>query len=195
MSAAGGASQGAKRKNFSSSERDALILYVLSGSKDGVLKRGAYTEAASRYEWHWETIKRIWIDYENQRTAEVENRKLVSGRKGNCGRKGVDITELRTRLRDVPLNQRTTIRRLAGALGVPKSTVFNNLKELGHRAHSNALKPYLTREGQKERLEWVLRWVRDPTAGGCRVLHDFEDFVHVDEKWFYLFVDGQRFLR
>ena len=138
MSAAGGASQGAKRKNFSSSERDALILYVLSGSKDGVLKRGAYTEAASRYEWHWETIKRIWIDYENQRTAGVENRKLVSGRKGNCGRKGVDITELRTRLRDVPLNQRTTIRRLARALGVPKSTVFKNLKELGRRAHSNA---------------------------------------------------------
>ena len=132
MSAAGGASQGAKRKNFSSSERDALILYVLSGSKDGVLKRGAYTEAASRYEWHWETIKRIWIDYENQRTAGVENPKLVSGRKG------VDITELRTRLRDVPLNQRTTIRRLARALGVPKSTVFKNLKELGRRAHSNA---------------------------------------------------------
>ena len=25
------------------------------------------------------------------------------------------------------------------------------------------------------------------------MLHDFEDFVHVDEKWFYLFVDGQRF--
>ena len=39
-----------------------------------------------------------------------------------------------------------------------------------------------------------MRWVRTTAAAGrYRVLHDFEDFVHVDEKWFYLFQDWQKF--
>ena len=85
-------------------------------------------------------------------------------------------------------------RRLASALGIPSSTLHDNLEKLGLRAHSNALKPYLTDEGKRERVVWVLRWVRTTAAaGGYRVLHDFEDFVHVDEKWFYLFQDGQKF--
>ncbi|CAM9901585.1 unnamed protein product, partial [Pylaiella littoralis] len=83
------------------------------------------------------------------------------------------------------------------ALGIPQQTLFDNLKALGLRAHSNALKPYLTPDGKKERLRWVLRYISTARAGRAaavtRVLHDFEDFVHVDEKWFYLFKDGQKF--
>ncbi|CAM9098659.1 unnamed protein product [Pylaiella littoralis] len=37
-----------------------------------------------------------------------------------------------------------------------------------------------------------MSWVRS-AAAGSRVLHNFDDFIRVDEKWFYLFVDGQRF--
>ena len=143
----------------------------------------------------WQSINRLWKKYKKQRQAGVAHPQLESGRKGKTGRKSIPIEELRARLREIPLNDRTTQRRLAVALGIPTTTLHKNLEALGLKAHSNALKPYLTREGQKERLEWVLRWVRGPTAGGSRVLHDFEDFVHVDEKWFYLFVDGQRFLR
>eukprot|EP00903_Cladosiphon_okamuranus_P014913 g13809.t1 len=125
---------------------------------------------------------------------------IGTNRKGNSGRKGIDIENLQARLRDIPLNDRTTQRRLAAALDIPQSTLHRNLKALELRAHSNAIKPYLTPDGKKERLRWVLHWLRIPTpAGGAggpdiiRVLHDFEDFVHVDEKWFYLFQDGQTY--
>lgn len=58
------------------------------------------------------------------------------------------------------------------------------------RAHSNTLKPYLAAEGKRERLRWVFRSV-ETAAHRPRVLHDFEDFAHVDDKWHYLFKDGQ----
>ena len=62
---------------------------------------------------------------------------------GNSGRKRIDLEELRERLRDIPLNDRTTVRRLAAALDIPRSTLHENLKALGLRAHSNAIKPFL----------------------------------------------------
>ena len=132
--------------------------------------------------------------HDEQKQAGVAHPQLESCRKGKCGQKRMNIQELRERLRDIPLSDRTTQRRLASALGIPSSRLHDNLEKLGLRAHSNALKPYLTDEGKRERVVWVLRWVRTTAAaGGYRVLHDFEDFVHVDEKWFYLFQDGQKF--
>ena len=139
-----------------------------------------------------------------QQKSGVANPNMSSKRKGNSGRKGIAVEELRERLTRIPLNARTTQRRLAAALGIPQSTLHHNLKALGLKVHSSAIKPYLKQSGNLERLRWVLRWVRSSTSvtstataaadgGSTRVLHDFEDFVHVDEKWFYLFHDGQRF--
>ena len=177
-----------KRKNFNDLEKDEVIRYLLAGSTAGVLRRGAYKDAGEKFGCYW-------TKYDQQYKAEVANPQLANRRKGNSGQKGVDAEELRVRLRDIPLNDRTTQRRLAAALGIPYSTLFDNLKKLGLRAHSNALKPLLTNEGKIARLRWVLRWVQSPAASGysTKVLHDFGNFVHVDEKWFYLFKDGQRF--
>lgn len=182
----------AKRKNFNQEEREEVIRYLLAGSKGGVLQHGAFKEAAEKFGCYWETIKRLWMRYETQRKAGVASPKIGNLRKGNSGQKGIPIEELRERLRDIPLNDRTTQRRLAAALGVPKTTLHRNLKALGLRAHSNALKPFLTSDGKLQRVRWALRWLR-PAADGTRVMHDFEDFVHVDEKWFYLYTDGQKF--
>ncbi|CAB1099225.1 unnamed protein product [Ectocarpus sp. CCAP 1310/34] len=79
--------------------------------------------------------------YDTQHKAGVASPQIENRRKGNSGRKGIPLEELKERLRDIPLNDRTTQRRLAAALGIPKSTLHRNLKVLGLRAHSNALKP------------------------------------------------------
>ena len=42
MSAAGSASQGKKRKNFNTLEREEVIRYLLASSKDGVRQHGSY---------------------------------------------------------------------------------------------------------------------------------------------------------
>ncbi|CAM9881227.1 unnamed protein product [Sphacelaria rigidula] len=81
----------------------------------------------------------------------------------------------------MPLNKRTTQHRLAEALGIPRSTLSDNLKALGVRAHSSALKPLLTDEGKLGRLRWELRRV-DTTTSSSRVVHHLEHFVHVNDK-------------
>lgn len=194
MSAAGSAAQVPKRKNFTKEEKEEVIRHLLAGSNKGKVQKGAYKQAAEEFGCCPETISRLWASYTQQRNAGVAHPDLTSGRKGKSGRKGIPLEVLRERLRDIPLNERTTQRSLALALGIPKTTLFEKLKNLGLRAHSNALKPLLTMDGRLQRLRWVRRWVvRSAAAGGSRVVHDFDNFVHVDERWFYLFKDGQRY--
>eukprot|EP00904_Undaria_pinnatifida_P006756 jgi/Undpi1/320/HiC_scaffold_1.g00316.m1 len=173
MSAAGSASQGTKRKNFNVLEREEVIRHLLANSKDGVLRHGSYQEAAVKYGCGWETIKGVWAKHEQREAAGDPSAYIGNNRKGKSGRKGIDLEDLRTRLRDIPLNGRTTRRRLAAALGIPQPTLYHNLKKLGLKAHSSALKPYLTPEGKKERLRWVLRWLR--TDGQRFYLYDGEE--------------------
>ncbi|CAB1119623.1 unnamed protein product [Ectocarpus sp. CCAP 1310/34] len=136
MSAAGSASQGLKRKNFNVSEREEVVRYLLADSEDGVRQHGSYHRAAEKYGCHWETIKRIWQKHEKREESGDPSLYIGNDRKGHSGCKGIDIENLRARLLEIPLNERTTQRRLAAALGIPKSTLHNNLKALGLRAHS-----------------------------------------------------------
>ncbi|CAB1111797.1 unnamed protein product [Ectocarpus sp. CCAP 1310/34] len=150
MPAAGSASQVAKRKNFNEEETEEVIRYLLPGSKNGVLRYGAFKEAGEKFGWYWETIKRLWMRYDTQHKAGVASPQIDNRRKGNSGRQGIPLEELKERPRDIPLNERTTQRRLAAALVIPKSTLHRNLKALGLRAHSNALiKPYLQPASQQ----------------------------------------------
>ena len=123
----------AKRKNLNDLEKAGVIRHLLAGSKDEVMKRGAYKAAAEEFGCGWQLIKRLWRKYDEQHQAGVAHRQLADGRKGKSGRKGILIEELRARLRDIPLNDRTTQRRLAAALGIPQATLRNNLKALGLR--------------------------------------------------------------
>ncbi|CAM9920520.1 unnamed protein product, partial [Sphacelaria rigidula] len=117
-----------KRKNLDDPEREEDIRYLLTRSVDGVLKRDAYKNTAAKFGCHWETIERVWLKYEEEIAAGFAHPNLQSGCKGNSGKKGIGIEELRTRLRDIPLNKRTTQRRLAAALGVAKTTLRDNFK-------------------------------------------------------------------
>ncbi|CAB1096650.1 unnamed protein product [Ectocarpus sp. CCAP 1310/34] len=56
MSAAGSASQVEKRNKEESEE---VIRYLLAGSKNRVLRYGAFKEAGETFGCHWETIKRL----------------------------------------------------------------------------------------------------------------------------------------
>ncbi|CAN0403566.1 unnamed protein product, partial [Pylaiella littoralis] len=95
-------------------------------------------------------------------------------------------------LQEVPLKNRTTQRSIAASLEIPPTTLARNLKKLGLRACSRFLKPLLTDNGKAARLAWSLRWVRD-APGGARKFHHFYDFVHLDEKWFYICKQGPRY--
>lgn len=88
MSAAGSAAQVPKRKNFTREEKEEVLRHLLAGSNNGVVKQGAYTEAAKKFGCCPETISRLWAKFDQQKKAGVAHPDLENGRKGKSGRKG-----------------------------------------------------------------------------------------------------------
>ena len=61
------------------------------------------------------------------------------------------------------------------------------------RASTRFLKPYLTEQAKARRLAWALRWVRDG-HGGTRTFDTMDSVVMVDEKWFFMKKQGQKYI-
>ncbi|CAM9993707.1 unnamed protein product, partial [Pylaiella littoralis] len=186
MSASGNVVGTVKRKNLTTSEKRAAIAELLKGSKNGKLGKGDLKRVGEQFQQHPQTISRLWKDYNKQKDAGEVDPNLDNKRKQKSGRKGIDlVVSIQAALAGIPIKNRTTIR-------IPRSTLFDNLKKLGLRAASRYLKPLLTDGNKTARLEWALRWVSS-SAGGGHKFHHFEDFVHIDEKWFYICQNGQKY--
>lgn len=192
MASAQSVAETPQRKNLNGDERTAVIAELLKGSDNGILRRGDIKRVAEMFMSNRYTISALWKEYQQRKAAGEMSPDLRNKRRGKSGRKGIDLDSLRAALKEIPIKNRTTQRAVAAALGIPKTTLQRNLKKLGLRVVSRYLKPFLTDNGRKERLEWALRWtVR--SAGESHKFHHFEDHVHLDEKWFYLCKNGQKY--
>ncbi|XP_050222470.1 uncharacterized protein LOC126672558 [Mercurialis annua] len=89
-------------------------------------------------------------------------------------------------INNIPLQRRTNIRSLAAALDMLKSMVQRRVKEGSIRSHSNALKPFLTDENKKERLQFCISMIDQDTIHSRPMFNDMYNYVHIDEKWFYM---------
>lgn len=138
--------------------------------------RDCLKKAGEMFQQHPETISRLWKNYTNLKSGGAVDPTLYNKRKG------IDLGSLRVALKEIPIQSCTISHRVAAALGSAKATLLRNLKNIGLRACSRYLKPFLTAASKKERLELVLRWVRDSAGGGYR-MHNFEVIVHLDGKY------------
>jgi hypothetical protein len=89
-----------------------------------------------------------------------------------------------TRVADIPLNRRGTIRSLAYALKISKSSVHRLFKEGLLRRHFNASRPYLKEENKQARLRWVLSKLDASTLPNNPKFKNMKNIIHSDEKWF-----------
>eukprot|EP00903_Cladosiphon_okamuranus_P013263 g12367.t1 len=192
MSAAESAASRPKRKNLTTPEKKGMVAELLKGSTNGVLSHGDFKRVAAMYQQTPKTVSKYWKMYNQKKEAGEQDPDLHNKRKGNSGQKGLDIAALKEALQEIQLKNRTTIRSIAAASDIPKSTLFDDLKNLGLRSCSRFLKPLLSDDGKAQRLAWALRWVRS-SPGGARKFHHFFDFVHLDEKWFYICKQRQRY--
>ena len=110
----------------------------------------------------------------------------VSGKKKKCGRhKKWNHDEIREAVTLIPLFKRRTIRDLAHALGMPKSTLWDLKHDKDDPviiACTSALKPLLTQQHKSLCVTLCLTKI-DP------VTHEYADCfqsVHVDEEWFFI---------
>ncbi|KAL7141990.1 hypothetical protein ABFS83_08G092000 [Erythranthe nasuta] len=169
-----------KKKNLTNNERQAVYTMLQQKSNNGRLGKEVTRLVASQFSVSMRTIQRIWKQTDYGRAhANVHHRKTK-----NCGRKIVEIDF--ERIRGIPLHRRTTIRSLACSLQTKKSTLFRRFKSGEIRRHSNAIKPFLKEENKKLRLQFCISMLeRDSIPHDPRFIGMY-NFVHIDEKWFYM---------
>ena len=166
---------------------------LLSQLKDGVLPWGSLTIVADEIGAACSTISRLWQQVHAAReqsliiTPEIA---LQNNSRTNCLK--YSHAEFRQCLMEIPWHRRKPYRSTAKALGVALITVHRMLL---HRdvcyINTSSLKPTLTEEYKMSRMELALSFI---DRNNQSKFEDMEDLIHIDEKWFYLTKDGQRFI-
>ena len=129
-----------REKNLTDAERKEVIWCLSenkkSENKNGLAK-GAIIEVAKKFKCSPLTVRRIW------QRGQASTGCVDSRLKGRNGRKAKDRSENLKAMRQVPARQRSTIRSLANAISVPKSSLHVMLKKRQIKRVSSAVKPLL----------------------------------------------------
>jgi transposase-like protein len=166
-------------RNFTNDERQQIYAALLEQSDRERLKRKSTTIVAQMFHVSRPQVQRIW-QRAKQCRAQGQPVDVRSRKSKNCERKKmqVDLSEV---LR-VPLHRRSTIRSLAKAIGVKRSTLHRWFKEGLLRRHSSTLKPLLREENKKERLQWCVSMLDKRRLQNEPKFLEMENIMHMDEK-------------
>lgn len=159
-----------------------MLEFLLKRRVEGTTKlmRHAVTEAAAEFGVDRRTVSRLWKravqSLENgDEVCDIASRKI-----GRRGRRKRDWSAELKRVKDIPLSRRGSIRALATAVGIPKTTLHELLKEEGTPS-INAIKPSLTDKNKLERLQYCAKKLR-PNG----LFDDMHNVVHINLKWLSL---------
>ncbi|KAF0705717.1 hypothetical protein AaE_014395 [Aphanomyces astaci] len=175
-----------ERRNLTDDEREAILREVLlrsNGSYITRLPKGFSQELADKYKCHVSTIRRVLAVAKQQGIGGGNMKVTVASKmKGRVGRKKAFTAEqVKAKLLQVPLAQRTTLRSISERTGISLGSLHRYLKLGLFRSHSNAIKPLLTDANKYGRMKHAVEFV-----GSTLELNDMLQFVHLDEKWFYI---------
>lgn len=162
------------KKYLKKEEKQRVYECLLKRSVGGDIQYGSIKEVASMFSVSTRTIRRVW----QQSKKNLENESAIdlsSKRTGKIGRKRVHVSP--NKIKQIPLNRRCTIRSLAKAIDVPKTTVHRRIQEGLIRPHSNAVKPQLTEDNKRARLEFCLSHLDPDTL--C--FSNMYNVIHIDE--------------
>ncbi|ETW05997.1 hypothetical protein H310_03616 [Aphanomyces invadans] len=147
----------------------------------GKLPRGTIKAIAARFDLNRGTIRTVWTRYKNGVS--------MSRKTGRVGpRTRYTAEEITTLIKDVPLQQRSTLRDLSEATGISTFTLSRSLKNGVVHRRSSRLKPLLTEYNKRERIAFCAghveltrdaaqEYMADVAEGDCRkaYLVDGED--------------------
>ena len=158
--------------------------------EDG-MRRGAFTIVAKCFSMARLMVHCLW----NKETYTLASGHIISPEFNShkkCSRRPMYPSEFVCEgIKDIPLWKRQTRRKLAMSLGVSKTMVHRGIVDSTIRVHSNSLKPVLMEENMVAQLVMVLdsQDPQDPTK-----FLDMMDHIHMDEKWFFLSWQKERYL-
>jgi hypothetical protein len=185
-------------KELTRTERQMIISRLLWTLKerDGIMCLKKEIAVPLMEEFHvsrW-TLRRIWNRaLENSNNFEGSDPQFSTSllKRSNCGRNEKwNRDDVREAVKEIPLHKRRTIRSLAAALKIPKSTLFTMMKEGRNEREavimpvSLSSKPMLTEEHKSQRVFYCCSFLNNIVPDRC--FHDYYDHVHIDEKWFFI---------
>ncbi|KAF0684296.1 Aste57867_23714 [Aphanomyces stellatus] len=174
------------KPDLTNQAREAIIREVFLKSSGNFLARlpnGLGSELAAKYSCTESTIRKLLSRARKQGVVDGNMSFSVANRKkGRCGRKFKFTPEqVKTKLLELPLADRTTLRSISEKTEVKLATLHRYLKHGMFRAHSSTVRPVLTDANKYARLKFAASMV-----GSDMVLKEMDDVVHLDEKWFYI---------
>ena len=168
-------------RNLTDRQRQDIYEDLLQRSKNGKLKRTDTAHVATKFNVQLRTVQHIW-----QRAKKCKAQGIPVDVKSlkpkNCGSKKIEVDL--SRVADISLNRRGTIRSLANAFGVKKTTLHRWFKEGLLRQNSSAIMPYLKEANKKDRLRFCVSVLDPSTMPNNPKFLDMENIIHTDEKWF-----------
>ena len=181
-----------KKRELSKSTRIQMVMMLQTLETEDGMRSGSFAMVAGCFGVARSTVYRVW----NRVVCTRAHGHIISpefqSHKKNCGRPPMYPSEfVREGIKNIPLRKRRTQRKLAASLGVSKMTVQRWIVDSTIRVHCNSLKPVLTEENKVARLIMALE-SRDPNDPSKFL--DMMDRVHVDEKWFFLSRQKERYL-
>jgi hypothetical protein len=213
-----------KHRQMSAMDKRLVFVAVRSSMVKGVLKKGIFTNLAEQTGFDPKTVSRQWrimaaslqtllINHPDEEEQAIidQNHHILFGTnqfKRRSGKFKHDRELLKAQIRAIALKSRRTRRQLAGQLNLPLTTVHwlvrdraiaSGPKEIYGgtilRVHSSSLKPSLTNANKLHRFLYAVDQLK-PGGLSLRVpkFQDHMDRVHVDEKWFWLCQDGEKYI-
>ncbi|XP_066334125.1 uncharacterized protein [Miscanthus floridulus] len=168
-------------KNLTDKQRQDIYEDLLQRSNNGKLKRTDTAYVAAKHNVRLCTVQHIWQRAKRCKAQGIPV-DVKSPKPKNCRLKKFEVDL--SRVADIPLNRRGTIRSLANALGVKKPTLHRWFKEGLLRRHSSALRPYVKEANKKDRLRFCVSMLDPSTMPNNPKFLDMENIIHTDEKWF-----------
>ncbi|KAF0702679.1 hypothetical protein AaE_015784 [Aphanomyces astaci] len=150
------------RKDVSSSKKAEVIQQLHHFLVNGKLVCGAFTRTAEMLDIERRSVAYIWDTFCTRDTL-TSNKCAKVGPKPKYSPDGVWNL-----VRDVPMDQRSTMRDISAATGLSMGTLSRHLKMGTFVRRSTRIKPLLTDANKAERTAFSSLW----------------DVVHLDEKWF-----------
>ena len=188
----GEAQGGPNRREMRPQDRGRAMVLLLALAKNGKLPHGAISDVAKKFGVHRTSISKLWARAKLTRVSGVINSPEMRSKACRRGRKRIYLSPIvREAVKSIPLLRRTTQRKLSAELDVGKGTV-QRWKERGIlKSHTNSLRPYLTETNKLSRYLMATSFISKTKPGEYQ---DMMDLIHLDEKWFHVSRDGQRFL-
>lgn len=182
----------ARYRKLSVQQKTQMITELVADSVNGRLKRGALKTAAERWQCGLQTVYRAWRAYSDQleRGRVGISFPTASSKSGRPRLSKESIADLHDRVSCLPIEKRSTLRSMSSALNIPRSTLHRYVKNDILRAHTISLQPMLSQEQRQKRLAFASSLLLHLPAGPH--VSPLYDYVHLDEKWFYLVKSKRR---